>query len=190
MIYAPTDKHSWAQSYEGDLRDVLGLQNQVASAIARQVRIQLTAQQQAFLKSARVVNSEAYDDYLKALSKKGTVDGLQKSIAYLKQAIEKQPDYAEAHAGIGGDYMMLGHMLTLPPEEAFPRAKSEALKALELDDTLADAHVVLATVKFLYDWDFPGAEREFLRAIALNPNSIDAHALYADFLNAMGWYSG
>lgn len=186
LIHGPTDKHLWAQNYEGDMRDVLGLQNQVASAIARQIRIQLTPQQQAVLKSARVVNPEAYDDYLKALSKKGTVDGLQTSIAYLQQAIEKQPDYAEAHAGIGGDYMMLGHMLALPPEEAFPRAKSETLQALELDDTLAEAHAVLATVKFLYDWDFSGAEREFLRAIALNPNSINAHALYADFLNAMG----
>jgi adenylate cyclase len=74
----------------------------------------------------------------------------------------------------------------LPPGEAFPRAKSQALQALELDDTLADTHAVLATVKFLYDWDFSGAEKEFLRAIALNPNSINAHALYADFLNAMG----
>ena len=186
LIYAPTDKHLWAQSYEGDLRDVLGLQNQVASAIARQIRIQLTPQQQAVLKSARVVNPEAHDDYLRAFSPRRTIDGLQTSITYFQQAIEKQPDYAEAHAGMGDAYMRLGHMVALPPEEAFPRAKSQALQALELDDTLAEAHAVLATVKFLYDWDFRGAEKEFLRAIALNPNSIDAHALYADFLNAMG----
>ena len=186
LIYAPTDRHLWAQSYEGDLRDVLGLQNQVAGAIARQIRIQLTPRQQAVLKNARVVNPEAYDDYLKAFSPRRTIDGLQTSIAYFQQAIEKQPDYAEAHAGMGDAYMRLGHMVALPPEEAFPRAKSQALQALELDDTLAEAHAVLATVKFLYDWDFPGAEKEFLRAIELNPNSIDAHALYADFLNAMG----
>lgn len=186
LIYAPTDKHLWAQSYEGDLRDVLGLQNQVAGAIARQIRIQLTPQQQTVLKSARVVNPEAYDDYLKAFSPRRTIDGLQTSIAHFQEAVERQPDYAEAHAGMGDAYMRLGHMVALPPEVAFPRAKSQALQALELDDTLAEAHAVLATVKFLYDWDFPGAEKEFLRAIALNPNSIDAHALYADFLNAMG----
>jgi uncharacterized protein (TIGR02996 family) len=186
LIHAPTDKQLWARSYEGDLRDVLELQNQVAGAIARQIRIQLTPQQQAVLKSARAVNPEAYDDYLRAFSPRRTINGLQASIAYFQQAIEKQPDYAEAHAGMGDAYMRLGHMLALPPEVAFPRAKSEALQALELDDTLAEAHAVLATVKFLYDWDFPGAEKEFLRAIALNPNSMDAHALYADFLNAMG----
>jgi TolB-like protein/DNA-binding winged helix-turn-helix (wHTH) protein len=186
LIYAPTDEHLWAQSYEGDVRDVLGLQNQVAGSIARQIRIQLTPQQQAVLKGTRVVNPEAYDAYLEAISQKGTIDGLQKSIAYFQQAIEKQPDYAEAHAGMGDAYMMLGHMVALPPQEAFPKAKSEALLALELDDSLADAHALLATVKFLYDWDFPGAEKEFLRAIVLNPNSIDAHGLYADFLSAVG----
>lgn len=131
LIYAPTDKHLWAQSYEGDLRDVLGLQNQVAGDIARQIRVQLTPQQQAVLKSARVVNPEAYDDYLKAFSPRSTIDGLQTSITYFQQAIEKQPDYAEAHAGMGDAYMRLGHMVALLPEEAFPRAKSQALQALE-----------------------------------------------------------
>jgi len=186
LIHVPTDQHLWAESYEGDVRDVLGLQDQVASAVARQIRIQLTPLQQAVLKSRRAVSPDAYDAYLRGLSQKGTIDGLQKRIAYFQHAIEKQPDYAEAQPRMGDAYMMLGHMVALPPQEAFPHAKTQALQALEIDDTLADAHALLATVKFLYDWDFPGAEKEFLRAIALNPNSIGAHALYADFLNAMG----
>ena len=82
--------------------------------------------------------------------------------------------------------MMLGHMVALPPQDAFPRAKIEALKALQLDESLAEAHYLLATVKFLYDWDFSEAEKEFRRAIALNPNSTLAHSGYSDFLNAIG----
>jgi TolB-like protein/DNA-binding winged helix-turn-helix (wHTH) protein len=186
LIHAPSDRHLWAQSYEGDLRDVLGLQNQVAAAIAAQVRATLTPQQQATLRSAPVVDPNAYQAYLRALSQNSTIDGLQKSVSYLNQAIEKQPHYAEAYGGMANAEIMLGHMLAVAPQEAFPAAERAALKAIALDDTLADAHAAIADVKFLYEWDFAGAEREFQRAIQLNPNSVWAHAGYADFLNAMG----
>jgi tetratricopeptide (TPR) repeat protein len=109
---------------------------------------------------------------------------LHQRISYFEQALAKDQNYPEAHAALGDSYLMLGPMVALPPQEAFPRAKTEALKALEFDETLAEAHELLAATMFLYDWDFPSAEKEFQRAIALNPNSTRAH--YSDFLNAIG----
>jgi TolB-like protein/DNA-binding winged helix-turn-helix (wHTH) protein/Tfp pilus assembly protein PilF len=188
LIQARTDQHLWTNSYQGDIRDVLGLQSQVASAIASEILIKLTPQQKAALKSSRVVNPDAYEAYLRALplAQRRTVDGLRQSIEYFEHAVAKEPNYAEAHAGLASAYIALGHMVALPPQQAFPRAKTEALKALEVDEALAEAHESLATVRFLYDWDFPGAETEFQRAILLNPNSTDAHEGYSDFLVAMG----
>jgi DNA-binding winged helix-turn-helix (wHTH) protein/TolB-like protein/Tfp pilus assembly protein PilF len=187
LIQARVDKHLWADTYQGDVRDVLGLQNQVASAIARQIRVKLSPEQQAALQNVRAINPEAYEAYLRGVScQKRTVDGLHQKIGYFERALASQPDYADAHVGLADAYMFLGHMVALPPQEAFPRAKSEALKALQLDDSQAEAHELLGTVKFLYDWDFPGAEKEFQRSLVLNPNSADAHHYYADFLNAMG----
>ena len=188
LIQARTDRHLWAETYQGDMRDVFGLQSQVASAIAGEIRIQLSPQQRAALKSSRVVNPDAYEAYLRALplTQTGTDDGLRQSIAYFENAIAKEPDYAEAHVGLANVYISLGHRVALPPQEAFPRAKAEALKALQADPSLAEAHESLAAVKFLYDWDFPGAEKEFQRAILLNPNSISAHDGYSDFLVATG----
>jgi TolB-like protein/DNA-binding winged helix-turn-helix (wHTH) protein len=186
LIQARVDKQLWADTYQGDVRDVLGLQNQVASAIARQIRVKLSPEQQAALENARAINPEAYEAYLRGVSQRRTVDGFHQKIAYFERALARQPDYAEAHVGLADAYMFLGHMVALPPQEAFPRAKSEALKALQLDDSQAEAHELLGTVKFLYDWDFPGAEKEFQRALVLNPNSVDAHHYYSDFLSAMG----
>jgi TolB-like protein/DNA-binding winged helix-turn-helix (wHTH) protein len=186
LIQARVDQHLWADTYEGDVRDVLGLQNQVASAIARQIRVKLSPQQQAALANARAINPEAYEAYLRGVSQTRTVDGFHQKIAYFERALAGQPDYAEAHVGLADAYMFLGHMVALPPQEAFPRAKSEALKARQLDDSRAEAHELLGTVKFLYDWDFAGAEKEFQRALVLNPTSVDAHGYYSDFLSAMG----
>jgi TolB-like protein/DNA-binding winged helix-turn-helix (wHTH) protein/Flp pilus assembly protein TadD len=186
LIQASTDRHLWAETYQGDVRDVITFQNEVARAIADQIRTKFSPQQQAALKNPSVVRPEAYEAYLRGLSQSPTIDGLWRSIAYFQQAVAKEPNYAPAHARLGEAYMFLGHMVALPPQDAFPRAKTEALEALKYDDSLAEAHGLLATTKFLYDWDFPGAEKEFQRAIALNPNSTRAHVLYSDFLNAMG----
>lgn len=186
LIQARADKHLWADTYQGDVSDVLGLQNQVASAIARQIRAKLSPEQQAALENRRAINPEAYEAYLQGVSQTRTVDGFHHKIAYFERALAGQPDYVEAHVGLADAYMFLGHMVALPPQEAFPRAKSEVLKALQLDDSRAEAHVLLGTVKFLYDWDFPGAEKEFQRALVLNPNSVYAHSYYSDFLSAMG----
>jgi TolB-like protein/Tfp pilus assembly protein PilF len=186
LIEARTDKHLWAQSYEGELRDVLGLQKQVAATIATQVRASLTPQQRGTLRSAPVVDPDAYEAYLRALSQNRTIDGMQKSVAYFSRAIEKDPNYAEAYVGLANVQIMLGHNLAVAPQEAFPAAQIAAAKAIALDDTLADAHAAAGEVKLLYEWDFPGAEREFQRAIQLNPNSVGARKGYSDFLMAMG----
>jgi TolB-like protein/DNA-binding winged helix-turn-helix (wHTH) protein/Tfp pilus assembly protein PilF len=187
LIQAASDRHLWARTYVGDQRDVLSLQNEVASAIASEIRIKLTPQQRAMLKSAHAMNPQAQDAYLKGhyLLEKGTIEDLPKGISYFGQAIEKEP-FALAYAGMASGYVALGHVLYLSPQQAFPPAKTAALKALELDNGLEEAHTALGDVKFLYDWDFPGAEREFQLAIQINPSSVRAQNSYADFLNAMG----
>jgi TolB-like protein/DNA-binding winged helix-turn-helix (wHTH) protein/Flp pilus assembly protein TadD len=188
LIEAHADKHLWAQSYEGELRDVLGLQNQVARAIADQIRVKLTPQQKATLETAAVVNPKAHELYLEGhyFSEKDADDGSQKAIVLFQQAIAQQPDHALAYVGLANAYIRLGHTLALPPEKAFLAAKAAALKALEINDNLGEAHTALGQTKFLHDWDFIGAEKEFQRAVALNPSSARAQNAYASFLNAMG----
>jgi len=190
LIQASADKHLWAESYEGDLRDTLALQKKVARAIAEQIRIELTPQEQAVLKNVKVVNPEAYEDYLKGryFWNKRTADGLKKAIDYFNQAIEKDPNYAQAYSGLADSYALLGDWEygVLAPKEAFPRAKAAATKALELDNSLGEAHTSLAFSLDLFDWDWASAEREFRRAIELNPGYATAHHWYAWHLSEMG----
>lgn len=186
LIQPSTDRHLWAQSYQGDLRDILGLQNQVADAIALQIRKKLIYGERARGKSARAVSPEAYEAFVNGSSQPFTTDGTQKRLQYFEQAVRLQPDYAEAYAEIGDSYIQLGHMLALPPQEAFSKAQAAASKVLEIDPLLHDGHTIAGNVKFLYEWDFPGAEKEMRRALELNPNSSIAHRSYASFLTAMG----
>jgi len=159
----------------------------VARAIAGQIKVKLTSQQKDALKSPRVMNPEAQDAYLRGhyFAQKGTIDDLQKSIPYFQHSIEKEPS-ALAYSGLANSYIALGHMMFLPPQQSFPPAKAAALKALQLDSSLEEAHTALGNVKFLFDWDFPGAEKEFEVALQLSPNSVRAQSVYAGFLNAMG----
>jgi TolB-like protein/DNA-binding winged helix-turn-helix (wHTH) protein/Tfp pilus assembly protein PilF len=185
------DQHLWGSAYEGDMRDVLGLQQQVASAIAREIKVTLTPQEAAHLSAAHSqVNPEAYDAYRhgRFYWYKRNTEGFTKSIGYYEQAITRDPKYAPAYAGLADAYALLGSAPNdeLPPRQAMPRAKTAALKALELDDTLAEAHTSLAYIRMSYDWDWPAAEREFHRAIELNPRYAIAHQWYAEFLVAMG----
>ena len=190
LIEAATDKHLWSQSYEGELRDTLALQNRVASAIADQIRINLTPREQAALKNAKVVNPEAYESYLKGryFWNKRTADGLKAALAYFNQAIEEDPKYAQAYSGLADTYALLGDWgyAVLAPSQAYPKAKAAAIKALELDNTLGEAHTSLAFVFDVYDWDWKSAEREFRRAIELNPGYATAHHWYAWHLSEMG----
>jgi TolB-like protein/DNA-binding winged helix-turn-helix (wHTH) protein/Flp pilus assembly protein TadD len=192
LIEASTDKHLWSQSYEGDLRDTLTLQKKVARAIADQIRINLTPREEAALKSVKVVNPEAYESYLKGryFWNKRSADGLKASLAYFKQAIEEDPKYAQAYSGLADTYALLGdwQYAVMTPKEAFPQAKAAAIKALELDSTLGEAHNSLAFVLDGFDWDFDSAGKEFQRAIELNPGYATAHHWYAWHLSLLGRY--
>ncbi|MGA8620424.1 MAG: winged helix-turn-helix domain-containing protein [Candidatus Sulfotelmatobacter sp.] len=190
LIEASADKHLWSQSYAGELRDTLSLQNRVAGAIADQIRINLTPQEQAALKNVKVVNPEAYESYLKGryFWNKRTADGLKAALAYFKQAVEEDPKYAQAYSGLADTYALLGDWEygVLAPNEAYPKAKAAAIKALELDNTLSEAHTSLAFSLDVFDWDWESAEREFRRGIELNPGYATAHHWYAWHLSEMG----
>ncbi len=190
LIEASTDKHLWSQSYEGELRDTLALQSRVASAIADQIRISLTPQEQAALKNVKVVNPEAYESYLKGryFWNKRTADGLKVALAYFEQAIEEDPKYAQAYSGLADTYALLGDWQygVMTPREAFPKAKAAAIKALELDSTLGEAHNSLAFVLDGFDWDLDAGGKEFQRAIELSPGYATAHHWYAWHLSLLG----
>jgi tetratricopeptide (TPR) repeat protein len=171
------------------LRDVLALQSDVARAIAQEIQVKLTASEQVRLATIRQVNPEAYQAYLlgRHHSRKLTEEGLQKGIEYFEQAIAIDPNYALGYAGLASSYETLGGYLGFrSPTEYYPRARAAALKALELDETLAEAHRALALYKLDYEWDWLGAERELKRAIELNPSYAGAHLAYGTYLEALG----
>src|SRR6202140_3425545 len=190
LIEASTDKHLWSQSYEGELRDTLALQSRVASAIADQIRINLTPREQAALKNVKVVNPEAYESYLKGryFWNKRTADGLKVALAYFNQAIEEDPKYAEAYSGLADTYAVLGDWQygVMSFKEALPKAKAAAIKALELDRTQSEAHTSLGYSLRAFDWDFDSAGKEFRRAIEINPGYATAHHWNAMNLGLLG----
>ncbi|HUU14275.1 MAG TPA: tetratricopeptide repeat protein [Terriglobia bacterium] len=188
LIDARNDRHLWARSYERDLRDILALQSDVARSITEEIRIKVTPQEQARIATSRPVNPEAHEAYLKGRFywNKRTADGLKKSLDYFQQAMEKDPNYAVAYAGLADSYSILADNSFSPPEESYPKARAAALKALEIDDSLAEAHVSLGQILGSYDWDWSGTARELPRAIELNPGYAYAHHLYALFLSGMG----
>ncbi len=187
LIEAATDRHLWAESYERDLRDVLALQSEVARAIATEIKIAVTPKEEARLASTRPVNPEAYEAYLKGgYFQKPTEESLKKSIEYFHQAISIDPNYAPVYARLALSHTLLAAFDFAPDIEHYPKARIAALKALEIDDTVAEAHTALGYVKYRFDWDWTGAEREFRRAIELDPNSVVAHLGYAYYLDFMG----
>ncbi len=190
LIQAADDKHLWAESYEGNVRDTLALQNKVAAAIAEQIRIKLSPQEQAALKNLKPVNPEAYESYLKGryFWNKRTANGLKVALAYFNQAVEEDSKYAQAYSGLADTYALLGdwQYAVMTPKEALPKAKLAAMKALELDDTLSEAHNSLAFCLEGFDWDFESAGKEFRRAIELNPGYATAHHWYSWHLSLVG----
>jgi TolB-like protein/DNA-binding winged helix-turn-helix (wHTH) protein/Flp pilus assembly protein TadD len=192
LIEASTDKHLWSQSYEGELRDTLALQNKVASAIANQIRINLNSQEQATLKNAKVVNPEAYESYLKGryFWNKRTADGLKVALAYFNQAVDEDPKNAQAYSGLADTYALLGdwQYAVMTPKEALPKAKAAAIQALELDSALGEAHNSLAFILDGFDWDLDAGGKEFRRAIDLNPSYATAHHWFAWHLSLLGRY--
>jgi TolB-like protein/DNA-binding winged helix-turn-helix (wHTH) protein/Flp pilus assembly protein TadD len=190
LIEAREDKHLWAKSYEGDLRDTLALQNQVARAIAESIRISLNPREEAALRNSKVVNPEAYVSYLKGryFWNRRSADGLKAAVAYFNQALEEDTGYAPAYSGLADAYALLGdwQYAVMTPKEALPKAKAAAVKAVELDSSLGEAHNSLAFCLDGFDWDFVSADREFRRAIELNPSYATAHHWYAWHLALVG----
>lgn len=185
LIQAGMDQHMWSNSYDGDRRDVFILQASVASKIADEINVVLTPPDRARMVRVRTIDPDAYQAYSKGrfLSNKRTEEDLKKAIGFFQQAIDKDPNYALAYDGLADCWIPLGWYGFVAPSEAFPRAKQAIIKALSLDDSLAEAHTSLAFVNAYYDRDWASAEREFRRAIELNPNYANGHHWYAEFLS-------
>jgi eukaryotic-like serine/threonine-protein kinase len=190
LIHAASDQHLWAKSYERDLRDVLALQSEVARAIAEEVQIKLTPQQRARLARSRPVNPAAHEAYLKGRHywARTTEASVRKSIECFEEAIAKDSNYGAAYAGLADAYNMLSNpaLEVVSQAEIIPMARAAVTKALELDDTLAEAHTSLGRIKYYFDWDWAGAEKAFQRAIELNPNYSWAHYVYSLLLSTFG----
>jgi TolB-like protein/DNA-binding winged helix-turn-helix (wHTH) protein/Flp pilus assembly protein TadD len=189
LIRVPDEKHLWSQSYEGDVRDTLALQNSVANAIVERIQVVLNPQEAAALRKSTTVNPVAYEAYLKGrfFWNKRTRDGLQKAIEYFGHAIDADPSFAAAYSGLADSFALLADWENgvLVPQEAFPMARAAATRALDLDDRLSEAHTSLAFIEDLYDWTWSSAEQEYRRALALNPGYATAHHWYAWHLMVM-----
>jgi len=188
LVDARTDRNLWGHSYEGDVHDILSLQSQAAQAIAEEIRVQLTPEESASLSKKRTVNPRAYELYLRGryLLNKRTPGGLNAAVNSFNEAIKTDPTYAMAYAGLADSYSLLSIYGEVPPREVMPLAKAAAKRALEIDDTVAEAQAALADIQWAYDWDSATAETGFRHALALNPNYATAHQWYAIFLSNNG----
>ena len=189
LVHANADRHLWAQTYERDLGDILKLQNEVAQDVAHQIRLQLSPEQSAKLESARPVNPEAYETYLRGryFWNQRTESALWKSVELFQHAIDLDPNSALPYAGLADAYQVLGSWAfeAASPIEMRPKALVAGQRALQLDPMLAEAHTVLAGGKHGFEWDWKGAELEYQRAIQLNPSYAHAHQWYGQLLCEM-----
>jgi TolB-like protein/DNA-binding winged helix-turn-helix (wHTH) protein/Tfp pilus assembly protein PilF len=190
LVQVSTDHHLWAETYESQIGDVLALQNRVSSAIVNEIRINLTPEDRARLAKNPAIAPEAYENYLKGRFywNKRSDENLMKAIGYFEQATHQDPGYALAYAGLSDCYAIIGATIfgTMPVDEAAPKARDAARRALDIDPDLAEAETSLATLKFNYDWDWSGAEEGFQRAIQFNPSYATAYQRYSLYLMAMG----
>jgi tetratricopeptide (TPR) repeat protein len=189
LIHAPSDRHLWAKSYERDLGNVLDLQREVTHAIVDEIQAKLTVPEKARLASVQSVDAQAHEDYLKGRFSWEKAE-LRKSIAYFQRAIQETPNYALAYAGLANAYISLGQPWfpegDLRPKDVLPQAEAAAREALQIDPALGDAHLALARVIQIYDWDWPAVEREYRKALELNQNNAQAHAFFGEYLQQMG----
>ncbi len=178
----------WGDQYNRKLADVFAVHQEISQQISEKLRVRLTGEDKTRLAKRGTTNPEAYQAYLRGRYywNKRTEEALRKGLDYFEQAIEKDPAFAQGYAGLADSYRFLGYYNFLPPKDAYPRAKAAAMKALELDDSLAEAHATLGGIRRTYDWDWAEAEKEFNRAIELNPNYAGAHQWRANLFNATG----
>jgi tetratricopeptide (TPR) repeat protein len=188
LIEAATDRHLWADSFDRELEDVFALFSDVARSIAKEVQANLTPEEEAGLAETRPVNPDSYDAYLMGryhVSKR-TPEGLGRAIEYYQEAIRLEPGNALAHSGLGEAYAYLGVWGWASARDVMPPARAAAVQALEIDEDLSEAHLVLATIKFHFDWDWEGGRREFERAIDSKPGNAEAHATRGMYLGSLG----
>jgi TolB-like protein/Flp pilus assembly protein TadD len=191
LIQASPERHLWAETYERDLRDVIALQNDLARTITQQIQVELTPEEHASLSVSHTVDPEAYKLYIKGryFWVKRNRESFNRAMDYFQQAIDRDPSYAAPYSGLADCYVLFGSSFDvggLAPSEVQPKAKAAAMRALELDSSLSDAHNSLAYVKLTYDWDWRGAEAEFQRSLELNPGYAHGHHWYAHLLLSSG----
>ncbi len=187
LIEVATDRHLWAKSYERDLKDALSLQSEIARAVASEIRAALTPDEKARLAKPQPVDPEVHKLYLQGRYhwNKGAEPEIRRAIEFYERALARDPRSALAYAGIAEAWVSLTDHF-LPPLETMPRAKAAAIRALELDETLAESHVALGNVYLLYDWNWSDAEKKYRRAIELNPGYAEAHGGYGHSLAVVG----
>ncbi|MEE9279253.1 MAG: winged helix-turn-helix domain-containing protein [Myxococcota bacterium] len=189
LIDAGSDRHLWSERFDRDLRDILSIHSDVARAVSEQIRLELTPHEEAHFQRTRVVDPEALDAYLRGILHlaRATVPDAYKAIEHFETALERDPEYALAYAGIARSYLYLGYGLSsIPPRDAVPRLRAAAEKALDLDPSLAFAHAMLGTVLGYHDWDWRMGEAEMRRAVELSPSDPQSLGEYAHFLSLVG----
>ena len=188
LIRVSDETHLWAETFDRQSSDLLTLQDEIARRVAQSLEHRLISSPKADWVHPRTASMDAYQDYLKGRFywNKRTEEGFRNAISYFEQAIAKDPNYAQAYAGIADSYVLLGYYSSLPPLEAYPRAKAAARKALELDPALGDAHSSLAGALQDFDWTWKEVEQEHQRAVELSPGYATAHQWYGNYLNMMG----
>ncbi|HVT43490.1 MAG TPA: protein kinase [Thermoanaerobaculia bacterium] len=188
LMHGPTDSHLWAHSFESGLDDLFGLQTQIARAVVTHIEGNLSPRHAARLDARPAVNAEASQSYLRGRFEwnKRTPESMKNALELYREALQVDPSFALAHAGIANYYSVLPFYSSVAPRESFPQAKEAALKALQLDPSLAEAHASLGYIRLYYDWDWTGAEKEFRRARELQPSFADLHHWYSRFLTTMG----
>ena len=188
LIRAATDEHIWAGEYQREYQSILEVQEEVARNIVEQIQLNLTPEDRARLASKPPVDPQAYESYLRGryYFNQRTEDALHKSIASFQQAIARDPAYAPAYSGLAEAYAMLGFRGGFPSKDALLDAKKAALKAIELDDTLAEPHASLGFIAETYEWDWPAAERQYKQALELNPGYAQAHNWFGGYLTYTG----
>jgi len=190
VILAEDDDHIWAHEFKGNWQDIFTIRAEIAVRIAEELKTILTPEEIEQIEKKPTEDLEAYDLYLlgRFYWNKRTEEGLKKSIEYFEKAKEINPKYALAYAGLADAYQILAYWGYLPSQEAYPKAKEIALKALEIDNNLAETHASLGAIACYYDHNWQDAEKEFKRAIELNPNYAPAHQFYAEFLACTGQF--
>ncbi|MCI0621569.1 MAG: winged helix-turn-helix domain-containing protein [Acidobacteria bacterium] len=188
LVTVPEDSVLWAGKMEENFLNIFAVQDSVSEQVARALTLQLTAEEKRQLTKRYTESTEAYQAYLRGryFWNKRSEEGFKKAIECFEKAIEADPGYALAFAGLADCYNLLSYYHGVAPKEVFPKARAAAAKAIEMDDQLAEAHASLGLVRADYDWDWQGAEEEYQKSIALNPTYAVAHSWYAEYLTAMG----